>query len=152
MGYFPNGSTGMDYQATWCDRCVHSQDRESMCPILSLHYDWNYSSCGETPEAKTQRAALDHFIPQIGIENAGCLGFLAADDEWKGREDELRDLYKKNILRRKAKYEARMKGEPPPVEEPEPKGERLVFGKSEAPRGTVSGAAALRTGDARQGG
>ena len=112
MGYFSNGSEGLDYQATWCDRCVHSGDGTGpFCPVWALHHDWNSSSCGRTSpdpvvkeRAVQQRAALDHFIPSInGVWNGGCKMFVASESEWRGREDELRKIYDDRIIAADAK-------------------------------------------------
>jgi len=120
VGYFSNGAEGLDYEATWCERCVNGPDNSgSMCPIWLLHHEWNTDSCRygwpstTDPEVKAdslaKKAALDFFIPCIGgIYNGGCRMFKAKDDEWKGREDELRATHREMVL--KAHPDMRDKG------------------------------------------
>ncbi len=70
MGYFSNGSEGMDYEDKFCSRCLNRQE-DGGCPIIDLHFQWNYESCSEP----VKREALNHFIPQDGIWNAQCRMF-----------------------------------------------------------------------------
>lgn len=44
MGYFANGSEGMDYEARYCDRCVHQHRAgpEGDCVVWLLHLLRNY--------------------------------------------------------------------------------------------------------------
>lgn len=49
MGYFSNGSEGMEYEARWCARCVH-YDPDGNCPVLEAHADFNYRDCND-PES-----------------------------------------------------------------------------------------------------
>ena len=44
MGYFSNGSEGMQYESMYCDRCVHNHP-EHGCPVLHAHTFWNYEEC-----------------------------------------------------------------------------------------------------------
>lgn len=69
MAYFPNGSAGMDYEAHYCDKCVHWQD-DNPCAVMGLHMSWNYEACNgdqpdATPEAKAKFYALEYLIPHI---------------------------------------------------------------------------------------
>lgn len=75
MGYFSNGSEGLDYQHNWCRRCVHRDDdkAERYCPILALHYDWNYESCEDDELGKAKRAALNAF-PAYPVADGGRYG------------------------------------------------------------------------------
>lgn len=37
MGYFSNGTEGMDYYARWCERCVHDREyreKRAMGPLV----------------------------------------------------------------------------------------------------------------------
>jgi hypothetical protein len=65
MGYFPNGTSGLDYQERVCSRCVNWRDkgdgRGEGCPIIDLHYLWNYDAVGKDAD-KTKKTALDMFI------------------------------------------------------------------------------------------
>lgn len=49
MGYFPNGSAGDWYEATYCRRCVHD-DAENGCPVMLAHVLHNYEECNR-PES-----------------------------------------------------------------------------------------------------
>lgn len=77
MGYFSNGTEGMDYEATVCSRCVHydTSDQNMGCPILRLHMVWNYDACDDDGK----RHALDSFIPRHGIYNGLCTMFHPID-------------------------------------------------------------------------
>lgn len=41
MGYFSNGSEGLDYENEYCSRCIHSGD----CAVLDAHWLFNYDEC-----------------------------------------------------------------------------------------------------------
>ena len=58
MAYFPNGTSGMDYQEKWCSRCVHDT-KDDGCPVWFFHLLKNYEWCND----KENRALLDIFIP-----------------------------------------------------------------------------------------
>jgi hypothetical protein len=46
MGYFSNGSEGMDYQAQWCDRCVNYGPEDGPgCAVWEAHMLYNYAEC-----------------------------------------------------------------------------------------------------------
>jgi len=42
MGYFSNGSEGMDFEARYCDKCVHQEDG---CAVWLAHLEHNYDEC-----------------------------------------------------------------------------------------------------------
>ena len=67
MGYFSNGSEGLDYKDRYCERCVHNG---IPCPVWGLHLAWNYRL--------EQRGILDSFIPVAGITNGQCRMFHEA--------------------------------------------------------------------------
>ena len=46
MGYFPNGTDGEMYCEQYCDNCVHNLE-EHGCPILALHWLYNYDECNK---------------------------------------------------------------------------------------------------------
>ena len=46
MGYFANGTEGMEYEAKYCDRCVHNLE-EHGCPVWAAHMLWNYEECNK---------------------------------------------------------------------------------------------------------
>lgn len=74
MGYFSNGSEGMDYEARWCDRCVHQKgpDGKSACAVWMAHYLRNYK------EANNEESILHMLIPRSknGLDNERCKMFL----------------------------------------------------------------------------
>lgn len=46
MGYFSNGTEGMDYEAQFCDRCVHQGPEDGPgCMVWMLHFLHNYDEC-----------------------------------------------------------------------------------------------------------
>ena len=64
MAYFSNGTEGMDYQARYCDNCVH--DREQSCPVWGLHLAYAYEECnndGENDPLTNAKSMLDTLIP-----------------------------------------------------------------------------------------
>ena len=81
MGYFPNGTAGEMYEAKWCSRCVHHLGGEhESCPIMVLHFLWNYDACNGNEEdatdlAKARHLALGVFIEQKGAGNEECTMF-----------------------------------------------------------------------------
>ncbi len=46
MGYFANGTEGMEYEAKYCDKCVHNLEVHP-CPVLVAHMFWNYEECNK---------------------------------------------------------------------------------------------------------
>ena len=63
MGYFSNGSEGMDWEAENCTSCVHEPD----CAILCAHMVHNYSECNN-PDS-----ILHMLIPYEDGVNGKCL-------------------------------------------------------------------------------
>ena len=45
MGYFSNGTEGMDYEAQWCARCRHHAPDEGGCAVWLAHLLHNYEEC-----------------------------------------------------------------------------------------------------------
>ena len=73
MGYFSNGSEGMDYERKWCDRCIHHlSDDDGGCPVIISHLLWNYDECNK-PDS-----VLHKMIPRSadGLSNEKCYFFL----------------------------------------------------------------------------
>jgi len=60
MGYFSNGTEGMDYQDRWCSRCVHFNGRtgETGCHVWLAHLVHNYKECNN------KDSILDLLIPR----------------------------------------------------------------------------------------
>ena len=64
MGYFANGTEGMDYDSEYCERCVHSNG----CAVMEAHMLYNYDECNN------KNSILDLLIPrkENGIGNEKC--------------------------------------------------------------------------------
>ncbi len=65
MGYFSNGSEGAEYEALFCDRCVHRDEElgvDKPCPIWMMHLLYNYELCNEKDHPG--KVMLDSFIPR----------------------------------------------------------------------------------------
>ncbi len=96
MGYFSNGTEGMDYESRYCDRCVHQNgpDGKSGCAIWLAHMLRNYDECNE-PDS-----VLHLLIPRDKKGGNGqCQLFMVSrkekDATLKQVEKE-RDYYKRN--------------------------------------------------------
>lgn len=86
MGYFPNGSSGMDYEERYCRRCAHHSDDE-YCPVMLLHSLWNYEQVdaanaiyegrdpGDTASAAKHQALLALIPEGKGGVNDQCRMF-----------------------------------------------------------------------------
>lgn len=44
MGYFSNGTEGLDHEARSCDRCIHQDDP---CAVTRAHMLHNYDECNK---------------------------------------------------------------------------------------------------------
>ena len=71
MGYFPNGSSGMDYEARYCSKCVHQATEDRGCPVMDLHALYNY----DQHKKPSTKAALEMLIPRDGVDNGQCRMF-----------------------------------------------------------------------------
>jgi hypothetical protein len=63
MGYFSNGTAGMDYEAEYCEKCAHFGPEDGPgCPVWAAHLLWAYELCNdkESPGKKM----LDMLIPR----------------------------------------------------------------------------------------
>lgn len=71
MGYFSNGTEGMDYELRYCDRCVHQNglDGKSGCAIWMLHLLYNYQECNN------ENSMLHDLIPRSTVGNEQCVMF-----------------------------------------------------------------------------
>ena len=89
MAYFPNGTDFDYYAGIYCTNCVHQGSEAFECPVLRLHYLWNYDAVGEKAD-KTKRTALDTLWPQKpdGVHNAACAMFHPKPEEphWLEKE------------------------------------------------------------------
>lgn len=66
MAYFPNGTSGDMYTEDWCEQCLNYREDEPDnlgCPVLDLHFAYNYKQCGKGKISKLYRSILEHFIP-----------------------------------------------------------------------------------------
>ena len=57
MAYFSNGTDGMQYEAKYCDKCVHMSAGHG-CPCWDAHMFWNYEECNK------KDSILHKMIPQ----------------------------------------------------------------------------------------
>jgi len=75
MAYFSSGTEGMDYEARFCDKCVHQpqESDHSMCPIWDVHMLQNY----EQQKNEGIRLILSALIPRSadGLTNERCSFF-----------------------------------------------------------------------------
>jgi hypothetical protein len=71
MGYFSNGTEGMDYEAQWCDRCVHQKPDDGGCAVWLAHFLHNYKECNN-------KDSILHILIPRGAqgENEQCRLFL----------------------------------------------------------------------------
>lgn len=76
MGYFSNGTEGMDYENRYCDRCIH---QHSGCSIWLLHLEHNYN------QSKEIQDMLNILIPRSkdGLSNEQCTLFARQSEEAK---------------------------------------------------------------------
>lgn len=74
MGYFSNGTEGEMFHEANCAKCLHWKDEGPMCPVLSVHHDWNYAQYDKKEPAVAERtkAILDVLIPPKGLFNGAC--------------------------------------------------------------------------------
>ena len=68
MGYFSNGTDGIEYGEQYCQFCVHDNE-EKGCPVMMAHFVYNYDECNN------DKSILHILIPRKGIENEVCLMF-----------------------------------------------------------------------------
>ncbi|KKL14395.1 hypothetical protein LCGC14_2516090 [marine sediment metagenome] len=71
MGYFSNGTEGMDYQEQWCKRCANDVNQD--CAVWMAHLIANYEECNK-PES-----ILHLLIPMDGVANKQCRMFREAN-------------------------------------------------------------------------
>lgn len=74
MGYFSNGSQGMDYAERYCERCIHvdGPDGKSGCAVWLAHMSFNYEECNKPT------SILDYLIPRSKdrLSNEKCRMFV----------------------------------------------------------------------------
>ena len=70
MGYFSNGTEGMQYEAKYCDQCVHNH-AEHGCPVWMMQMEHNYSECNN------KDSLLHKMIPRLESGFSGeCVYFV----------------------------------------------------------------------------
>lgn len=71
MAYFPNGESGRQYQAKWCDRCIHWPENpdDGGCHVWLAHLLFNGHEASQN--------VLNVLIPRDkdGIGNGRCSMF-----------------------------------------------------------------------------
>ena len=85
MGYFANGTAGMDYQEKYCVKCVHWRSRGKAtfesCPVWDLHQEYGYDRNASSNLNLAWNAVnnmsdivLDTLIPMnnMGDQNKQC--------------------------------------------------------------------------------
>lgn len=79
MGYFSNGSEGMDYEERYCDRCKH---QAAGCAVWLAHMLHNYKECNN------KESILNLLIPRSagGIGNEQCKMFLLSPDASEAKD------------------------------------------------------------------
>lgn len=83
MAYFSNGTEGQDYEARWCDRCVHQGGPNGPgCAVWLAHLMHNY----EQKEGSPLEQVLATLIP---VDARGfalkCKMFITAEDVRRAR-------------------------------------------------------------------
>ncbi len=81
MGYFSNGTEGMIYEDTFCQRCIHRGDGdEGGCNIWLAHLLYAYEETGSGSNAE---AILDLMIPrqEPGLNGNGRCTMFSQDPE-----------------------------------------------------------------------
>lgn len=105
MAYFPNGTSGACYEDQYCSNCVHDTVPDGAgCPIMSLHYLFNYDQCGKGKAAKTVKAFLGTLIPETkdGLGAEQCAMFVPKADP------EAEEAERRRLALQPLKYEAAM--------------------------------------------
>ena len=76
MGYFSNGTEGMQYEDQYCSKCAHCGD----CAVWDLHMLHNYD------EANKDDSFLHKLIPldEKKIHNLKCKMFLNSTNQGTG--------------------------------------------------------------------
>jgi len=69
MGYFSNGTEGLDYEERYCQHCIHYGADGLECVILEAHAIHNYDECNNPA------SILHILIPRKHIENEKCRMF-----------------------------------------------------------------------------
>jgi len=90
MGYFPNGTAGMDYEERYCSRCVHQGPPDGPgCAVMLAHMLHNYKECN-IPES-----ILHLLIPRDKDGwNQECAMFMTSEKRSRIRQKNQLKLFK----------------------------------------------------------
>lgn len=81
MGYFSNGTEGLEYQDLYCTKCIHDGD----CAVWDMHQLYNYDQ-----KDLDKKAMLEILIPRRADGfNGKCRMFITNED--KAIDDFLKD-------------------------------------------------------------
>ncbi len=70
MAYFPNGTAGDMYEAEYCSRCIHRDDKNG-CAVMLAHLLHNYDECNN------KESILHILIPRNSEgDNEQCTMFV----------------------------------------------------------------------------
>lgn len=79
MTYFSNGAEFDMWERDNCQVCLHRPTAEKDCPIIALHWAWNYdqhapgkTDCEESRRAELVHEFLQRLIPDDGIYPGQC--------------------------------------------------------------------------------
>ena len=73
MGYFPNGTAGAAYEATYCEKCKHYGDgAEEGCRVWMVQLFYN----SEQNTNESVEEILGFLIPLDGVWNGECTMFI----------------------------------------------------------------------------
>lgn len=72
MGYFSNGSEGLEYEDRYCQKCVHYKN----CMVWLAHIEFNYKECNN------KNSILNYLIPidEKG-NNLKCAMFVESKED-----------------------------------------------------------------------
>ena len=108
MGYFSNGSEGLDFDERYCNHCVNMPEKDDAgCPALDAHLLYSYDLCNKDKDPG--KVILDMLIERgpDGIGNR-CVMFLDK------RRTPLRTVVDRVEDERKAKERPKLIDWPPP--------------------------------------
>lgn len=80
MGYFSNGSEGMDYQSEYCHDCVNHRDKQDERGYGCAIWDLQLFEASEIEGYIDIDKVLNHFIPREGCNNEQCEMYLTYQD------------------------------------------------------------------------
>jgi hypothetical protein len=75
MGYFSNGTEGLDFEETYCRHCVNMPEREDRgCPVWLAHLLFAYELCNKKEDPG--KVILDMLIERDGDRGQRCMMFV----------------------------------------------------------------------------